>query len=542
MKQKRFFAALLAGAVAISLSACRSGGGEDGSQGDGGSAGVAVQVQSVTADTISAGSSVSGQVVNDSEKGSVFVSANARCTAVYVEEGDDIQAGEPICALDMTETLSAIETATTSYNDTQRSYQDQEALFDAQIALAEKNITDARKSYQDQEALFDSQIALAEKSISDAKKSYQEQDALLNSQIALAEKAVSDARKSYQEQEEFFNSQIALAEKNVRDLEALMAIGGAAQIEIDQAELSLQSLQTSKSSTMTQLETGIQNAETNLQSAQTARSSTMAQLETGVQSAETNLQTLQTPKSSAIAQLETGIQNAETSLQSVQASKTATLAQLGSGMRSAQNNIDQLRTVMKNVDDKGNVIAPVSGKILSLNAVENSYVGPTAPVAVIDGEAKLEIAVSVSEALVPRLAQGDEVDIQISALDLSAVGTIREIEKEASYQTKLYAVSIDLIDPPADLRAGLFVDVSFRTEVSSNTIVIPTEAILSSNEEQYVFVVEDGKARYVSVTTGIAGNGVTEITRGLSAGDQLVTVGQAYLTDGAAVRIVSGEG
>ena len=32
------------------------------------------------------------------------------------------------------------------------------------------------------------------------------------------------------------------------------------------------------------------------------------------------------------------------------------------------------------------------------------------------------------------------------------------------------------------------------------------------------------------------------IASGLAAGDQLVVVGQAYVTDGAAVRIVSGEG
>ena len=44
------------------------------------------------------------------------------------------------------------------------------------------------------------------------------------------------------------------------------------------------------------------------------------------------------------------------------------------------------------------------------------------------------------------------------------------------------------------------------------------------------------------MTTGLTGNGVTEIASGLAAGDQLVVVGQAYVTDGAAVRIVSGEG
>lgn len=45
----------------------------------------------------------------------------------------------------------------------------------------------------------------------------------------------------------------------------------------------------------------------------------------------------------------------------------------------------------------------------------------------------------------------------------------------------------------------------------------------------------------MEVTTGLTGSGVTEILSGLSAGEQLVTVGQAYLSDGAPVRIVTEE-
>ena len=44
----------------------------------------------------------------------------------------------------------------------------------------------------------------------------------------------------------------------------------------------------------------------------------------------------------------------------------------------------------------------------------------------------------------------------------------------------------------------------------------------------------------MEVSTGLTGNGVTEILTGLTAGQQLVTVGQAYLNDGDPVRIVSG--
>ena len=390
MKQKRIFSLALAAALALSLTACQSGGGESSSQ-DSPAAGVAVQVQEVTVDTISTENKVSGRVVTDGQE-SVFVAAQTQCTALFVEVGDSVTAGQTLCTLDMASTLSSYSAASISYNSAVQSYQDQAAIFDKQIALAEKNVS---------------------------------------------------------------------------DLQALFEIGAASQLEVDQAELSLQS---------------------------------------------------------------------------AQAQRTATLAQLEAGMQSYKSNVEQLSSVLENVDSRGNVIAPISGTILSLNAAEGSYVGPTAPVAVIDGVDRLEIAVSVSEALVPKLAEGNEVDVSISALSVQLVGTIKKIERSASMQTKLYNVAISLPEEVEGLLSGMFADVSFRTDTSTDTIVIPTEAILTTNDIQYVFVVENGAARYVEISTGLTGSGITEVTAGLKSGDQLVTVGQAYLSDGDAVRIVSGEG
>ena len=48
-------------------------------------------------------------------------------------------------------------------------------------------------------------------------------------------------------------------------------------------------------------------------------------------------------------------------------------------------------------------------------------------------------------------------------------------------------------------------------------------------------------ARYVEIVTGLTGNGVTEVISGLTEGQRLVTVGQSYLHEGDAVRIVAGE-
>lgn len=273
------------------------------------------------------------------------------------------------------------------------------------------------------------------------------------------------AVQSYNDQREVFEKQIALQEKNVRDLKELFEIGAASQLEIDQAELQLQS---------------------------------------------------------SIAQ------------------RNSTLSQLEASMQNALSNVEQLDTVLENVDARGNVIAPSSGTLVTMNASEGNFISNTAPVAVIDGAEQMKAVVQVSEALVPKLAAGDTADVSVSAANQSFEATIRSVERAASQQTRLYTVTLTLPSDADGLLAGMFADVTFHTDVSENTIVVPTEAVLTRGETQYVFVVENDTAKYVEVTTGLTGNGVTEVLTGLTAGQQLVTVGQAYLNDGDPVRIVSG--
>lgn len=391
MKQKRILSAALALTALLSLSACSSSGDASGaSSADSAAAGVAVQVREISLDTISTENKVSGKVSAE-DQAMVMVAANAKVTAVYVEAGDMVSAGDALCTLDLAATLASYNAASISYSSAVQSYSDQAAIFDRQIALYEKTVS---------------------------------------------------------------------------DLKALFEIGAASQLEIDQAELQL---------------------------------------------------------SSAIA------------------TRNSTLAQLEAGMQSYKSNVEQLSMVLENVDARGNVIAPASGTVTNLTAVENGYISASSPVAVIDGVEQMIVTVSVSEALVPKLSVGDEVDVSVSALDASFTGTIRTVEKAANLQTKLYNVTISVPAEVSGLLSGMFADVTFHTNTSANAVVVPTEAILTSGNTQYVFVVEHDTAKYVEVTTGLTGNGVTEITSGLAAGQQLVTVGQSYLSDGDPVRIVGGE-
>ncbi len=382
--KKRVISLALALVLALSLAGCGEKTTEDTTP-----TGVAVQVQTVASQDISTENTVSGQVTAGSET-SVYVTATAKCTAVYVEAGDAVKAGDVICSLDMESSL-------------------------AQYRAAEIGYTSAMSSYESQKDVLDKQVALYE--------------------------------------------------KTWNDTEALLAIGAASQVEVDSAELQYLSAAAQRDSTLAQLEAGVQNA---------------------------------------------------------------------------KSGYEQLALAMENIDSQGNVIAPVDGVLASLTASEGSLVSPNYAVAVIDGAEQMKVSVMVSEALVPKIAIGDTVKVNVNAADASFDGTVRSAEKAANMQTKLYTVTVTVPAEVEGLLNGMFADVTFYTAVSEGAVAVPTDAILTSGETQYVFVVENGTARQVEVTTGLNSSGVTEITSGLEAGVQLVTVGQQYLTDGDAVRIVEG--
>ena len=240
----------------------------------------------------------------------------------------------------------------------------------------------------------------------------------------------------------------------------------------------------------------------------------------------------------AASQLE--IDNAEISYESAVAGMHSALAQLEAGIQSAKSGLEQLGLVMDDVDANGNVIAPMSGTLVTLNVTEGGYTSTSMPVATINGAEQMKITTSVSEALVPRLNAGDQATVSVSAADRTFTATIRSVDRAANYQTQLYTVTLTVPAEVTGLLAGMSADVTFHTDVSENTVAIPAEAILTGTDGQYVFVEENGVARRVNITTGLTGSGVTEVLSGLSAGEKLITVGQAYLVDGSAVRVVGG--
>ena len=276
----------------------------------------------------------------------------------------------------------------------------------------------------------------------------------------------------------------------------------------------MSSLQQSYSATKTATDRAIESAKVGVEQAELAVSNTEALLEAG-------------------AAAEQDLTKAKQALTQAEAQQSASLAQI-------QASMDQINKQAS----LGTVTAPCSGTVTAVNVDRGGMASSAQPSVVIAENGAVEVQVSVAEDVFTGIKVGDTASVTVSAVSKEPMnGTVSTLPAAANAQTNLYDVSVSLpsgTKPPI----GAFATVTFYTDRRASTISVPTESILTgNNNEQYVFTVNaDGTAATrVTVTTGLVTKDSTEIVSGLKAGDRVVTKGQSYLSDGAAVHVVTSD-
>ena len=284
----------------------------------------------------------------------------------------------------------------------------------------------------------------------------------------------------------------------------------------------MSSLRESYNATKTATDKAIENAQISVQQAQLAVENTEALLEAGA-AAEQDL-----------TKAKQGLEQAQAGVAQARAQQAASLAQI-------QASMDQINKQAS----LGTVTAPCAGTVTTVNVVQGGMASSAQPAVVIAEDSRVKIKASVSEDVFAGLHVGDSAGVQISVLsDEVKTAKILSLPAAANQQTNLYDVSVSVPDG-SDPAIGSFATVIFYTDRRENTLSVPTECVLTGNDnERYLFTVDEGgtTAKRVTVETGLVGKTQTEITSGLTAGDRVVTKGQSYLSDGSAVRVVTPDG
>jgi HlyD family secretion protein len=264
-------------------------------------------------------------------------------------------------------------------------------------------------------------------------------------------------------------------------------------------------------------------------------------------------------------------ESAEAGLAQAQARVAQAIAQKDS----ADKHITQNRANLTRVSDvlqKTTYEAPFDGVITNLPVREGETVvmgiqnAPGSTLMTLADMSVITAEVKVDETDIVNVRMGQSADVTIDAIPRKIFhGTVSEIGDNAivrstgvstsqatstSEEAKDFKVVVTLTDPPPDLRPGLSTTAKITTATRSDVVSIPIQALTvrtkadlvpkdsantgvqaaapvesakAKEEIQGVFVIRHKKAEFVPVDTGISGTTDIEVTKGVQAGDEVIT-------------------
>ena len=193
----------------------------------------------------------------------------------------------------------------------------------------------------------------------------------------------------------------------------------------------------------------------------------------------------------------------------------------------------------KNLDDCV-LRAPVDGTVTSRSAEPGMSAIPGRPVLVLVSTRVVRATAPVPSGQVSRLRVGQTVSVRVDAVGTGRSGEIVEIGVAADPLTRTYPVKVRLANADGALRIGMVAELRARVAGAASAVVVPREAVrVDDTGKSVVYVVRGDVVRYQSVDViGYHGESIS-ISRGLSAGDRVVTSGTPMLADGIKIRVAS---
>lgn len=268
---------------------------------------------------------------------------------------------------------------------------------------------------------------------------------------------------------------------------------------------------------------------TNLSTQRSAVASAITSLASSLQSIEVqraaNTSAISTARA-AVTTAENGLRQAENELSLLQAGSTEeAIATQESRVRSAYAQRDfilsQIRAMIIN--------APISGTITMQKAKTGSFAQAGNTIVSINSLNGFEIETFVPEVDIAKVSVGDPVNVTLDAYDDSDVfeATVSMIDPAETVieGVSTYKVTVVFIDPEdARIKSGMTADATIITETKEAVIAVPTRAVVREDGSSYVRKREGEGYELVEVSLGLRGSsGSTEITEGLTEGDEIVT-------------------
>lgn len=201
----------------------------------------------------------------------------------------------------------------------------------------------------------------------------------------------------------------------------------------------------------------------------------------------------------------------------------------------------ELGTARENLDDTV-LRADASGVITSRSVDPGQVVSAAQTAFGFAEDGPRDAIFDIQEQLLIHHGKPPEIAIHLlNNPNVKTRGTVREISPLIDTTTGTVEVKVGLQDTPPEMSLGAAVvgsDTGVRVE---NAIVIPWAALMSTEGEPAVWVVDDktGAARLTPITVGSYQSDIILVESGLSEGDRVVTAGSQLVRPGQILDLVA---
>lgn len=193
------------------------------------------------------------------------------------------------------------------------------------------------------------------------------------------------------------------------------------------------------------------------------------------------------------------------------------------------------------------VRAPFAG-VLGVRRVDlGQYLNPGDPIATLTALDALYVDFALPQQELARLRVGATVDVTVDAWPGRVFAArVNAIEPRIGADTRNVSVQAILPNGDGALRPGMYVTAALALPPEHGALVVPATAIQTSASGDSVTVIRGpdarrkGRAEAIPVTTGRRVGDRVIVTRGLKAGDVVVTEGQLRVQPGADVVVAAG--
>jgi membrane fusion protein (multidrug efflux system) len=172
------------------------------------------------------------------------------------------------------------------------------------------------------------------------------------------------------------------------------------------------------------------------------------------------------------------------------------------------------------------LISPLDGVVAHINVSPGQTVDLNTVVAEIVDLNRLVATLSIpaDEAMRVKAAQTADIFIDYGKTPVTT-GQVSFVSPTVDLRTASVLTRLTLPED-SGLRPGQFVRASIVTEVATDRLVVPREAVVRVEDSEVIYVVEGDKATQLPVKTKVREGNLVEVeAEGLKEGDMIVTVG-----------------